>query len=92
MTSTFVGSAAKYIYIYIYIYMAAGTPFADLMYSLAMSRVLKTMRRSLLNEGLVTSLEVPDTGNVIPLDDVSFVDDMALPIACPAKPSHQPHR
>ncbi len=63
---------------------AAGTPFADLIYSLAMSRVLKTMRRSLLNEGLVTSLKVPDTGNVIPLDDVSFVDDMALPIVCPA--------
>ena len=42
------------------------------------------MRRSLLDEGLVTSLKVLDTGNVIPLDDVSFVDDMALPIACPA--------
>ena len=28
---------------------AAGTPFADLIYSLAMSRVLKTLRRSLHN-------------------------------------------
>ncbi len=63
---------------------AAGTPFADLLHSLAMPRVLKTMRRSLLQEGLVTSLKVPDTDNVIPLHDVSFVDDMAVPIACPA--------
>ncbi len=63
---------------------AAGTPFADLIYSLAMSRVLRTMRRSLHNEGLVTSLEVPDTEGGIPLADVSFVDDMALPIVCPA--------
>ena len=63
---------------------AAGTPFADLIYSLAMSRVLKTMRRSLHNEGLVTSLKMPDSGEEIPLADVSFVDDMALPIVCPA--------
>ena len=63
---------------------AAGTPFANLLYSLAMPRVLKTMRRSLLQEELVTSLKVPDTGNAIPLHDVSFVDDMALPIVCPA--------
>ena len=63
---------------------AAGTPLADLIYSLAMSRVLKTMRRSLHNEGLVTSLKMPDSGEEIPLADVSFVDDMALPIVCPA--------
>ena len=63
---------------------AAGTTFANLLHSLAMSRVLETVRRSLHNEGLATSLKVPDTGNVIPLDDASFVDDMALPIACPA--------
>ncbi len=63
---------------------AAGTPFADLIYSLAMSRVLRTMRRSLHNEGLETSLKVPDMDREIPLADVSFVDDMALPIVCPA--------
>ena len=63
---------------------AAGTPLANLIYSLAMSHVLKTMRRSLHNEGLETSLQVPDAGGSIPLTDVSFVDDMALPIACPA--------
>ena len=62
----------------------AGTPFANLLYSLAMPRVLKTMRRSLFQEELVTSLKVPDTGNAIPLHDVSFVDDMALPLVCPA--------
>ncbi len=63
---------------------AAGTPFADLIYSFAMSRVLRTMRRSLLEEGLVTSLSAPDLGHAIPLADVSFVDDMALPIICSA--------
>ncbi len=63
---------------------AAGTPLADLMYSLAMSRVLKTMRRALRNEGLETCLQQPDTGAEFPLADVSFVDDMALPIVCTA--------
>ncbi len=42
------------------------------------------MRRSLHDEGLETSLHVPDSGGEIPLADVSFVDDMALPIVCPA--------
>ncbi len=55
---------------------------ADLIYSLAMSRVLKTMRLSLLNEGLSSSLVFPDKS--IPLKDVSFVDDMALPIVARA--------
>jgi len=59
---------------------SAGTPFADMIYSLAMSRVLRTMRRSLHNEGLETSLETSDGGGGVPLADVSFVDDMALPI------------
>jgi len=45
-----------------------------------MSRVLRTMRRSLHNEGLETSLETSDGGGGVPLADVSFVDDMALPI------------
>ena len=63
---------------------AAGTPFADLLYSLAMPRVLKTMRRYLLQEELPSSLKVPDTGDATPLRDASFVDDMALPIVCPA--------
>ena len=61
---------------------AAGTPMADLIYSLAMSRVLKTMRLSLLNEGLSSSLVFPDKS--IPLKDVSFVDDMALPLVARA--------
>ncbi len=42
------------------------------------------MRRSLHNEGLVTSLSTPDMGSEIPLADVSFVDDIALPIVCSA--------
>ncbi len=45
-----------------------------------MSRVLKTMRQSLANEGLESNLVVPGTGEVIPLQDVSFIDDMALPL------------
>ena len=49
-----------------------------------MPRVLKTMRRSLLQEELASSLKVPDTGDATPLRDASFVDDMALPIVCPA--------
>ncbi len=49
-----------------------------------MSRVLKTMRQSLDNEGLGSSLKVPGSGETIPLQDVSFIDDMALPVVCPA--------
>ena len=63
---------------------SAGIPLADLMYSLAMSRVLKTMRQSLDREGLGTCLEMPEHDSSLPLQDISFVDDMALPILCSA--------
>ena len=57
---------------------AAGIPLADLMYSLAMSRVLLTMRKALACASLDSTLRFSDGS--IPLKDVSFVDDMALPV------------
>ncbi len=57
---------------------AAGAPLADLLYSIAMSRVLITMRKALHMEGLESNLNVGE--QQFPLKDVSFVDDMALPV------------
>jgi len=59
---------------------AAGTPLADLIYSLAVSRVFITIR---------TAIECADLGSFLPfasgavrVHDVSFVDDMATPVVC----------
>ena len=61
---------------------AAGTPLADLVHSLAMSRVLKTVRQSLCDGGLSSSLHFPDRS--FPVSDVSYVDDMALLVVASA--------
>ena len=62
---------------------AAGTPLADLLYSIAMSRVLVTLRKALKAEGLDFYLNIG--GQQFSLEDVSFVDDMALPIVSTAE-------
>ena len=62
---------------------AAGTPLADLLYSISMSRVIVTMRKALHAERLDFRLDIG--GQQFPLKDVSFVDDMALPIVSTAE-------
>ena len=61
---------------------AAGTPMADLIYCVAMSRVLITLYSSLKNDGLLS--EVKCGGTSVQLHDVSYPDDTALTIAAPA--------
>jgi hypothetical protein len=51
---------------------------ADLIYSLAMSRVLITMRQALVTAGLESVLNFSD--NVVAVQDVSYVDDLAVPV------------
>ena len=56
---------------------SAGTPLADLIYSMAMSRVLTCLRSSIEQEGLSSC--VPAHGHQHDVCDVSFVDDVAIP-------------
>ena len=56
----------------------AGTPLADLVFTLAISRVLGTLRRTLQNDGLLSTLCV--NGYVHTWQDVSFVDDTSIPV------------
>jgi len=61
---------------------SAGTPMADLIYCVAMSRVLITLSKTLEKEGLTSSV---NCGGVdVQLRDVSYHDDTALMIAAPA--------
>ena len=57
---------------------AAGTPLADLVVSVAMSRVLHVLRSSLKSDGL--SKVVQFNGLEFSPRDVSFVDDSAIPV------------
>ncbi len=63
--------------------MPLDPPPADLLYSVAMSRVLITLRKALHAEGLAFYLNMGE--RQLPLQDVSFVDDMALPIVSTAE-------
>ena len=56
----------------------AGTPLADLVYSLALSRVLVAVRNNLVRAGCTSDFNL--LGKSIPVTDVSFVDDMAQPV------------
>jgi len=56
---------------------SAGTPLADLVYSMALSRVLDVFRNTLEREGLTSSYCLPGTKHDIV--DVSFVDDVGIP-------------
>ena len=54
----------------------AGTPFADLAYTFAMSRVLNCFRSSMRIDGLCSNVNV--NGNDHNVGDVSFVDDVTV--------------
>ena len=54
----------------------AGTPFADLAYTFAMSRVLTVFRNSIALCNLESSIDV--NGNNHKVEDVSFVDDVTV--------------
>ena len=61
----------------------AGMPLADLMYCVAMSRVLVVFRRTLVNDNL-QSQYVNHNNEHICLKEVSFHDDVAVPSLAPA--------
>ena len=63
----------------------AGTPLADVVYVLAMSKVLHKFR--IAREALSPQTLLPNTcssllfgGDNIPLHDVSYIDDTAVPV------------
>ena len=56
---------------------SAGTPLADLVYSMAMSRVLSVLRDTLNKDGLCSAMA--SSGFHHNVVDVSFVDDVAIP-------------
>jgi len=56
----------------------AGTPLADLVYTVAMARILCKLRSSLESNGLMSSVVI--NGNTHELQDASFVDDDSWPI------------
>ena len=58
---------------------SAGTPLADLIYSLAMSRVLETLRIAMRNCGLLSHIGSGD--DKVTFNEVSFVDDVAIRVA-----------
>jgi len=60
----------------------AGTPLADLIYSMAMSRVLKLMRSTIRIDCLESTIKVAGIAHTC--TEVSFVDDVAMPIISPA--------
>jgi hypothetical protein len=60
----------------------AGTPLADLLYSLCMSRVISLLRTSMEIDKIDSHMNVCDESFAV--SDVSFVDDLAIPILAPA--------
>ena len=60
----------------------AGTPFADLAFTVAISRILFVFRKTLVSDGLVSTVNV--NGHFHNMTDVSFVDDTACPVCAPA--------
>ena len=61
---------------------SAGYPLADLVYSLAMARVLLSLRSTLADAGLQSSVSLGGVSMVA--HETSFVDDVAQPILGPA--------
>ena len=57
---------------------SAGTPLADLMYVIAMSKVMYKLRDSLQEEGLTSHIEID--GQKHSLNEVGYVDDSAIPV------------
>jgi len=60
----------------------AGTPLADLVFTVAISRILYVFRKSLHEDQLESSFPVNGIEHII--RDVSFVDDTACPVCAPA--------
>jgi len=56
----------------------AGTPLADLLFTVSISRVIHILRKSMVNDQLTSHVEI--NGNKHELCDVSFVDDTACPV------------
>ena len=72
---------------------AAGTAVADLAFTIAFRRVLKTVRTLLAAEGLVSEFAFPDDHEVFSsllsdasfiAHDISYVDDSVFPVFAPA--------
>jgi len=61
---------------------SAGTPLADLVYGLCMARVLSLLRDSLRADKLSSSIAIG--GKHFDVKDVSYVDDVAMPVLAPA--------
>ena len=61
----------------------AGTPLADLAFTVAISRVFGTLRKRLSDAGLESSIEINGRAHV--LEHVSFVDDGAIPVTAKAE-------
>ena len=57
---------------------SAGTPLADLMYVIAMSKVMYKLRESLSEEGLVSQIDINE--KMHELYEVGYVDDSAIPV------------
>jgi len=62
---------------------AAGTPLADLVYGMCMARVLSLLRSSMHSDNLVSEIVIGSKR--FEVNDVSFVDDVAMPIISEAK-------
>ena len=60
----------------------AGTPLADLVYGMAMSRVLVSLRKCIVDQNINSTMNVGST--IHHMVDVSFVDDVAIPVSAPA--------
>jgi len=57
----------------------AGTPLADLAFTVSISRILYILRKTLFEDGLESVIVI--SGNTHKLHDVSFVDDTACPVS-----------
>eukprot|EP00973_Karenia_brevis_P095093 12425651-Karenia_brevis.AAC.1 len=66
----------------------AGTPLADIIFILAMTRVLQRWREALVAEDLVTEIELKESTihvrgfdkQTVTLTDASYIDDVVVPI------------
>ena len=60
----------------------AGTPLADLLFTVSIARILYVFRKSLVEDQLTSQLNI--NGNTHNMDDASFVDDGAIPVCASA--------
>ena len=60
-----------------------GTPLADLVYGMAMSRVFLHLRKCMGDQNINSTMKIGDVMHQ--LVDVSFADDVAIPVTAPAE-------